>query len=77
MKQELATLIRAAHDPEFKRLSDFIVVILHRGAPGDRREIDGVRIKTVQKDGFWYINEFNEEVFIPGHRILELKEKQD
>jgi uncharacterized protein (UPF0248 family) len=75
MKRPIEILIRAEHDSSFKKLSDFIVVILHRGAPNDEREIDGERIKTVQKDGFWYTNEHNEEIFIPSHRIIKLKEK--
>ena len=68
-------LQRAEHDPEFKKWKDFIIVILHRGAPDDRKEIDGERIKKTQKDGFWYINRFNEETFIPAHRILKIIEK--
>lgn len=75
MKRPIEILMRAEHDPNFKKLSDFTVVILHRGAPGDRKEIDCARIKSVQKDGFWYINEHDEEIFIPSHRIIELREK--
>ncbi len=68
-------LQRAVWDPNFKKLKNFIIVIKHRGAPGDKREILGERINKIQKDGFWYVNEFDEEIFIPAHRIIEIKEK--
>jgi uncharacterized protein (UPF0248 family) len=71
----IETLLRAEHDPEFKKLKDFIIVIKHRGAPEDKKEIDGEMVTHVQKDGFWYVNRFEEKTFIPAHRILELREK--
>ena len=71
----IQTLLRAEYDINFKRLRDFTIVILHKGAPNDRRSIDGERIIHVQKDGFWYINRFGIETFIPAHRILELQPK--
>jgi uncharacterized protein (UPF0248 family) len=67
-------LLRAAHDLGYKKLSNFVITIRHRGAPNDEKTIDGSRISNVQKDGFWYINPQNEEIFIPAHRIIKLEE---
>ena len=75
-KFPIQTLLRAMHDPEYRKLKDFIVVVKHRGAPKDKKEIDGERILRVQKDGFWYKNRFNEETFIPAHRMIKLKDKK-
>jgi len=74
-KIAIDTLLRAVYDEKFAKLKDFIVVILHRGAKDDRKEIDGERITKVQKDGFYYLNRHDETIFIPAHRILELKQK--
>lgn len=68
-------LLRAVYDAKFTKLKDMIVVILHRGAVNDRKEIDGERITKVQKDGFFYLNRYDETIFIPAHRIRELKQK--
>lgn len=65
--------MRAKWDPKYKKLSDFKIVIKHRGAPGDKKVISGENITKIQKDGFWYINAIGEEVFIPAHRIIKLK----
>jgi uncharacterized protein (UPF0248 family) len=70
MNRFITILLRAQHDSGFKKLSDFIVVIKHRGAPGDRKEINGSEITDVKKNGFYLI-----DTFIPAHRIIELKEK--
>jgi uncharacterized protein (UPF0248 family) len=69
-------LLRAVYDAEFPKPKDFIIVIEHRGAPEDKKEIDGSRVTKVQKDGFYYMNKFGEETFIPAHRMLEIKRKQ-
>ena len=71
-KSPIDVLLRARYDKEYSSLRDFIVVILHRGAKNDEKRIDGARIISVQKDGFWYLNKFNEEIFIPAHRIKRL-----
>ena len=68
-------LLRAVYDENFAKLKDFIVVILHRGAKDDRKEIDGEWITKVQKGGFFYLNLHENKIFIPAHRILELKRK--
>ena len=68
MNPFIETLLRAKHDPKFKKLSEFIVVIKHRGAPDDKKEINGSDITEVKKNGFYV-----EDTFIPSHRIIELK----
>lgn len=47
------------------------VVILHRGAPRDRKVIAGTSITEVKKSYFSYSNE--RETTIPMHRILEVR----
>lgn len=74
-KHPIQTLLRARYDPKYLKLSDLIVIIRHRGAPNDRKEIDGERIVSVKKDGFWYENEFGKKIFIPAHRIIEIRFK--
>lgn len=71
----IEVLLRAVYDAGFAKLKDFIVVILHRGAENDRKEIDGERITKVQKDKFFYLNRHGIEISIPAHRILELRRK--
>ena len=68
MNPFIETLLRAKHDPNFRKLSNFVVVIKHRGAPGDKKEIPGSEITEVKKNGFYV-----ESTFIPAHRIIELK----
>jgi uncharacterized protein (UPF0248 family) len=48
------------------------VVILHRGAPGDRKVIPGSRITQVKKSHFYY-KDGGRESFMPLHRILEIR----
>ena len=66
-------LMRAKWDPKYKKLSDFKIVVRHHGAPNDMKIILGKSITKIQKDGFWYINNLGDEIFIPAHRIIELK----
>lgn len=47
------------------------IVILHRGAPNNRKIISGEKITEIKKDRFWYMEK--EEICIPMHRILEIK----
>ena len=47
------------------------IVILHRGAPDNKRIITGDRITEVRKTYFSYDNG-KEEVTIPFHRVLEI-----
>ena len=48
------------------------VVILHRGAPQDRKIITGDKITEVKKSYFSY-DSGREDVTIPLHRILEIR----
>jgi uncharacterized protein (UPF0248 family) len=48
------------------------VIILHRGAPGDRKTIQGSRITELKKSYFSY-DSGREEVTIPLHRIREIR----
>lgn len=50
------------------------VLILHRGAPDDRKIVPGSQITQVKKSYFYYKDgkEGNAEKFIPLHRVLEI-----
>ena len=55
------------------RLREAEVVILHRGAPGDRKSIPGEKIVEVKKGYFIYVNTLGRETVIPYHRVLEVR----
>lgn len=48
------------------------IVIAHRGAPGDRRVIDGKQITGLGR-GFMSVTSPEGEVEIPYHRILRIE----
>ncbi len=54
------------------RLGGCIVVVLHRGGEGGRKEIEGRRITEVKKTYFSYKD--GRETTIPMHRVLEIRE---
>ena len=56
-------------------LSGCEIVILHRGAPGERKVVAGGNVTQVKKRNFQYLNERGEETFIPYHRVLEIRIK--
>jgi len=47
------------------------IIILHRGAPGDRKTIQGSKITGLDRHYFWYKN--GRETTIPLHRIQEIR----
>lgn len=53
------------------KLKDCEVVILHRGAEGDRKTIKGRNIGEVKKGHFLYGD--GKETHIPYHRVLEVR----
>ncbi|MFQ5648163.1 MAG: DUF504 domain-containing protein [Candidatus Aenigmatarchaeota archaeon] len=57
------------------RLGSCEIVILHRGAPGDRKTVAGGNVTQVRKGHLEYVNERGEETFIPYHRVLEVRVK--
>ncbi len=54
-------------------LKDCEIIILHRGAPGNRKTISGKKVTEVKKSYFYYKD--GRETCIPLHRILEIKLK--
>ena len=48
------------------------IVILHRGAPGDRKVIGGSKVTQVKKSYFYY-KESDTERLIPLHRVMEIR----
>lgn len=47
------------------------IVILHRGAPSDRKIISGDKLTEIKRSYFSYDSD-KEEVTIPLHRVLEI-----
>jgi len=47
------------------------IIILHRGAPGDRKTIHGSQVSGLDRHYFWYKN--GRETTIPLHRIQEVR----
>jgi uncharacterized protein (UPF0248 family) len=48
------------------------LVILHRGAPGNRKLILGKNITEVKKSHFMYLDERGKETYIPMHRVMSV-----
>jgi len=55
-----------------EKMESCSVTILHRGAPEDRKIIDGVDIIELKKSYFTYQTRGKEST-IPLHRVLEIK----
>ena len=55
------------------RLPESEVVILHRGAPDNKKRIKGDHITEIRKGSFSFMDlEKNRETHIPMHRVLEI-----
>ncbi len=55
-------------------LEECEIVILHRGAPGDRKVIPGKNVTEIKKSYFHYNEDGSgRETHIPLHRILEIR----
>ena len=48
------------------------IVILHRGAPDDKRIVPGAMVTQVKKSCFYY-KDGDREGFIPMHRVQEIR----
>ncbi len=55
-------------------LKDCKIVILHRGLPENRKIISGEKITELKRSYFLY-KDSDREVFIPLHRVIEIKVK--
>lgn len=55
-----------------RQLPHASVTILHRGAPGNKKTIQGKSITEVKRSYFLY-EKNNSETFIPYRRVLEVK----
>lgn len=49
------------------------IIIIHRGAPDDRKAIPGSSVTEVKSGYITYKSRYNEETVIPLHRILEVR----
>ncbi len=72
--KDIFSLYRFGKD---KKLSDLKVSIIHRGAPNDKKTIDFAKTGVLIFRGHfeWFDKKENEIVYIPFHRILEIKAK--
>ena len=59
-------------DPRENRV-DYEVVFIHRGAYMDRKSVPCGLIKEVKSSWFTYESAEEGEVFIPFHRIIEIR----
>ena len=59
-------------DPK-EKIANYDLTFIHRGALMDMKVIHGIMIKEVESFGFVYKSEKEGEIFIPFHRILEIR----
>lgn len=57
-------------------LNEAEVTIVHRGAPGNKRTIEGKNILDLGS-GFMLVKRDNEEAEIPYHRILKIETPEE
>jgi len=69
-----AVLNRIKWDAKLKKQrGDFTITFIHRGAPNDEKTINYEQIIQVLASWFIYKDETGEEIQIPFHRILNIK----
>jgi len=56
------------------KLHEAEIIIVHRGAPENRKIIKGSRITELKKGYFYYKSE-NREIYIPLHRVVEIRQR--
>jgi len=56
---------------EKENQTDYLVTYVHRGAPGDSKQVPFTHIKKIGKS--WFSPLENEEVLIPFHRIVTVQ----
>jgi uncharacterized protein (UPF0248 family) len=55
-----------------ERAGNYVVYFIHRGAPGDTREINASLITKVGPSWFTYTTTESEETLIPFHRVRRI-----
>jgi uncharacterized protein (UPF0248 family) len=55
-----------------ERNGNYVVYFIHRGAPGDTREINASLITKVGPSWFTYVSAESEETLIPFHRVRRI-----
>ncbi len=56
------------------KLHEAEIIIVHRGAPENRKTIKGSGITELKK-GYFYYKSKNKEIYIPLHRIIEVRQR--
>ena len=52
---------------------DYLVTFIHRGAPSNEKTIPTSLIKQIGKSWFTYQDQDMEEVYIPMHRVVSIR----
>jgi uncharacterized protein (UPF0248 family) len=60
---------------EKEHQEDYLITYIHRGAPGDSRQVPFTSIKKIGKSWF-SLSEAGEEIQIPFHRIVTVQNVQ-
>jgi uncharacterized protein (UPF0248 family) len=55
-----------------ERAGNYVVYFIHRGVPGDTREINASLITKVGPSWFMYVTAESDETLIPFHRVKRI-----
>ncbi len=55
-----------------ERAGNYVIYFIHRGVPGDMREINASLITKVGPSWFTYATAESEETLIPFHRVIRI-----
>ncbi len=56
------------------KLAGAKVIFIHRGAKDDRKTVSGRKIISIKRSHFYY-KDNDHEIFIPNHRVVEIRMK--
>jgi uncharacterized protein (UPF0248 family) len=56
-----------------EKAEEYVITFRHRGAPGEARRVKASEIQRLGKSYFTFTSDTGEEVTIPFHRILEVR----
>jgi len=78
MVHPLKNILNRLRWDERENPEDYVITYRHRGAPGDAKQINASKIRTLGKSYFTIQEEpASEESLIPFHRILEIRNTRD
>jgi uncharacterized protein (UPF0248 family) len=78
MVHPLKNILNRLRWDERENPEDYVITYRHRGAPGDAKQINASKIRTLGKSYFTIQEDSpGEESLIPFHRILEIRNTRD